>query len=37
MFDIVAKAKYNAWDALRGKPAETAMEEYIALYGELKS
>lgn len=36
MFDIVAKAKYNAWDALRGKPSEAAMEEYIALYESLR-
>jgi diazepam-binding inhibitor (GABA receptor modulator, acyl-CoA-binding protein) len=32
MFDIVAKAKYSAWDALRGKSPEAAMEEYVALY-----
>ena len=36
MFDFVAKAKYNAWDALRGKSKEAAMEEYIKLYNELK-
>ncbi len=36
MFDIVAKAKYNAWDELRGKSAETAMEEYVALYERLR-
>ncbi len=36
MFDIVAKAKYNAWDSLRGKSSGTAMEEYIALYESLR-
>ncbi len=35
MFDIVAKAKYSAWDALRGKSSEAAMEEYVALYETL--
>lgn len=36
MFDFVAKAKYNAWDGLRGKTREAAMEEYITLYQSLK-
>lgn len=36
MFDFVGKAKYDAWDALRGKDKETAMQEYIALVQELK-
>jgi acyl-CoA-binding protein len=36
MFDFVAKAKYNAWDGLRGKSKEAAMEDYIALYEGLK-
>lgn len=36
MFDIVAKAKYNAWNGLRGKEKEVAMEEYVALYEGLR-
>jgi acyl-CoA-binding protein len=35
-FDFVAKAKYNAWEELKGKSKETAMEEYIKLVTELK-
>lgn len=37
MFDIVAKAKHNAWAGQRGKTHEAAMEEYIQLYDTLKS
>ncbi|MBN8687857.1 MAG: acyl-CoA-binding protein [Chitinophagales bacterium] len=36
-FDFVAKAKYEAWAALKGKPAETAMTEYIELVSKLKN
>lgn len=36
MFDFVARAKYNAWDGLRGKTKEQAMKEYIQLYDTLK-
>ncbi|MFT4093364.1 MAG: acyl-CoA-binding protein [Niabella sp.] len=36
-FDIVNKAKYNAWSALKGKPGEAAMQEYIALVEQLKN
>jgi acyl-CoA-binding protein len=36
-FDFVARAKYNAWEALKGKTKETAMEEYVALVEKLKS
>jgi diazepam-binding inhibitor (GABA receptor modulating acyl-CoA-binding protein) len=35
-FDFVGKAKYEAWDAVRGKTKEAAMEEYIQLVKELK-
>ncbi|WP_207512710.1 acyl-CoA-binding protein [Longitalea luteola] len=35
-FDFVAKAKFNAWQELKGKPKETAMQEYIDLVGKLK-
>lgn len=36
MFDFVAKAKYNAWEGLKGKPKETAMQEYVELVSKLK-
>lgn len=28
-FDLVAKKKYQAWEALRGMDAETAMQSYV--------
>jgi acyl-CoA-binding protein len=37
MFDIVAKAKHNAWAGQRGKTKEAAMEEYIQVYEALKA
>lgn len=36
-FDFIAKAKYEAWDALKGKSKEAAMQEYIELVSKLKS
>lgn len=36
-FDFVAKAKYEAWAALKGKPATEAMTEYIELIQKLKN
>lgn len=35
-FDFVAKAKYNAWDKLKGRSSEAAMQEYIDLVTKLK-
>jgi len=35
-FDFVAKAKYNAWESLKGKTTEAAMQEYISLVTSLK-
>lgn len=35
-FDFVAKAKYHAWEALKGKSAADAMTEYVALVNKLK-
>jgi acyl-CoA-binding protein len=35
-FDFVAKAKFNAWEALFGKSKEKAMQEYIDLVEKLK-
>jgi len=36
-FDFVAKAKYEAWTALKGKGKETAMQQYIDLVNKLKT
>lgn len=36
-FDFVAKAKYEAWAALKSKTNEEAMKEYIALINKLKT
>lgn len=35
-FDFVAKAKYDAWEGLKGKSNEAAMTEYIELIKKLK-
>jgi acyl-CoA-binding protein len=35
-FDFVAKAKYEAWVSLKGKPTADAMTEYIELVNQLK-
>lgn len=35
-FDFVAKAKYEAWAALKGKSKEQAQQEYINLVEKLK-
>ena len=36
-FDFVAKAKYDAWTALKGKSTTEAMKEYIELITKLKN
>jgi diazepam-binding inhibitor (GABA receptor modulator, acyl-CoA-binding protein) len=36
-FDFVAKAKYEAWAALKGKTNEQAMADYVSLINKLKS
>ena len=36
-FDFVAKAKYEAWAALKGKSQEMAMKEYVQLINKLKN
>ncbi|HEX8334478.1 MAG TPA: acyl-CoA-binding protein [Segetibacter sp.] len=36
-FDFVAKAKYEAWAALKGKSSKDAQQEYISLVEKLKS
>jgi diazepam-binding inhibitor (GABA receptor modulating acyl-CoA-binding protein) len=35
-FDFVARAKFNAWESLKGKPKEAAMQEYVELVARLK-
>lgn len=36
-FDFVAKAKYEAWEALKGTSKEKAMQEYIELVKKLQA
>jgi diazepam-binding inhibitor (GABA receptor modulator, acyl-CoA-binding protein) len=35
MLDFKARAKFDAWEALRGKDAESAMQEYVSLVTRL--
>lgn len=35
-FDFVSKAKFEAWEKLKGKSKEEAQKEYIALVEKLK-
>ena len=37
MFDFVAKAKFGAWEKLKGKPKEEAMQEFIDKINQLKA
>jgi acyl-CoA-binding protein len=30
-FDFVARAKFNAWSAMKGTPANDAMQQYVDL------
>ncbi|MBK6863211.1 MAG: acyl-CoA-binding protein [Ideonella sp.] len=34
--DLVGRAKWDAWSALKGKAADAAMKEYVALIESLK-
>lgn len=36
MTDFVNRAKFDAWDALKGTPQDQAMQQYIDLIEELK-
>jgi acyl-CoA-binding protein len=36
-FDMVGKAKYDAWAKLKGTPEETAMQAYIELVRRLQA
>lgn len=35
-FDIVGRAKYQAWEGLFGMSAEAAMQQYVELVARLK-
>lgn len=35
-FDFVSKAKYEAWEGMKGKRKEDAMQQYVDLIAELK-
>lgn len=37
MADMVGRAKYDAWDALKGMSKEDAMQQYVDLIEELKA
>lgn len=37
MTDFVARAKWDAWNALKGVEQESAMQQYIDLIADLKS
>ena len=34
--DMVGRAKWDAWNGLKGTPAETAMQQYIDLIASLR-
>lgn len=36
LFDFVAGAKFDAWEALKGKSQDDAMQEYVDLINKLK-
>ncbi|MGZ8542259.1 MAG: acyl-CoA-binding protein [Chitinophagaceae bacterium] len=36
-FDFVNKAKHEAWNSLKGKTKEDAMQEYVGLIEKLKA
>jgi acyl-CoA-binding protein len=35
-FDLVARAKFDAWSAMKGTPANDAMQQYIDLVESLR-
>jgi acyl-CoA-binding protein len=37
MFDLVGRAKYDAWSAIKGTARESAMQSYIDLVNRLKT
>jgi diazepam-binding inhibitor (GABA receptor modulator, acyl-CoA-binding protein) len=37
MLDFKGRAKFDAWAAIKGKNADTAMQEYVALVQRLKA
>jgi acyl-CoA-binding protein len=37
MTDFIARAKWDAWNGLKGQSQESAMQEYLDLFNELKA
>jgi len=37
MLDLKGKAKWDAWNGLKGKSSEDAKNEYVALVDQLKA
>jgi diazepam-binding inhibitor (GABA receptor modulating acyl-CoA-binding protein) len=37
MTDFISRAKWDAWDALKGTAKEAAMQQYVDLIAELKA
>lgn len=37
MFDMVGRAKYDAWANLKGLPADSARQKYVDLISSLKA
>ena len=37
MFDVINKAKFDAWDAVSGLPRDEAMKQYADLIDSLKA
>lgn len=35
LLDVVGRAKFNAWNELKGKPSDQAMREYVDLLRQL--
>lgn len=35
-FDFVARAKFDAWSALKGTPSEDSMQQYVELVEHLR-
>lgn len=36
MTDFINRAKWDAWNGLKGKPQDAAMQEYLDLFNDLK-
>lgn len=36
MLDMIGRAKFNAWESLKGKSSEQAMQDYVNLVNDAK-